>query len=168
MSLRCVTLSVVVATMLATGAFAAAAQANTVSNISKARPLNSEEIYQLYNSRSWLWKAGAGHFSVKKRRFTAWSNEEGSPSYGVGQWFITGPGKLCFRARWQTKNGVWPKLTCFSHREMNGAIYQKREPEGEWYKFRGVPPRRGDEWAKLRHGDYVVSRLSKMRTHLAD
>jgi hypothetical protein len=140
------------------------AQADTID---KARPLTSSELYQLYNSRSWLWEAGAGHFSVKQRRFTAFSNESGSLSYGIGQWFITGPGKLCFRAAWHATDGTTSALTCFSHREMDGAIYQKREPDGEWSLFRSAQPRQSDEWAKLRPGDYVATRLSRIKAGLA-
>lgn len=142
----------------------ALAQSESAIDIGKARPLNSEELYRLYNSRSWLWKAGAGHFSVKERRFSAWSNENASPSYGIGRWFITDPGKLCFRAVWRAETGAARALTCFGHREKDGVIYQRREPNGQWYVFRSAPLRSGDEAAKLRYGDYVAGRLNRLET----
>jgi len=131
-----------------------------------ARPLTSEEVYQLYGNRSWIWNKGAGFFSVKKREFTAWSRGDGSPSYGAGRWFITSPGKLCFKAKWHAADGSAPALTCFSHREKDGIVYQKREPDGEWYAFRNSPARKSDEYAKLRRGDHVASRLSRIQAQI--
>jgi hypothetical protein len=169
MPLHRIALALVAITAIAAGTFtatAAQAQRVTASDINKARPLTNSELHQIYNSRSWLWEAGAGHFSSKQRRFTAWSNEGGSPSYGIGQWFITGPGKLCFRATWHAANGTAPALTCFSHREKDGFIYQRREPSGEWYVFKSNPASRSDEWARLRHGDYVVPRLDRVKARI--
>lgn len=150
------------------GANDALAQAPTAAEISKARPLGTEELYRIYNSRSWIWDAGAGHFSVRKREFSAWTNESGSSSIGVGRWFLTDRGKLCFRAVWRSKDGSAPALTCFAHREIDGVIYQKREPKGEWYVFRSAPPRKGDESAKLRYGDYVVTNLRRFEASVGD
>ncbi|WP_163268962.1 DUF995 domain-containing protein [Chelativorans alearense] len=168
MSLHRIALVAAVIAGLGGNTSSVAAQAREAADIDKARPLTSSELYELYNSRSWLWKAGAGHFAVKERQFTAYSNEGGSPSYGIGRWFITAPGKLCFRATWHAADGTAPAVTCFSHREVDGAIYQKREPDGEWSVFRNARPRRSDEWAKLRHGDYVAKRMSRIKASLAD
>jgi hypothetical protein len=143
---------------------AEAAAGRPVANSST--PLTHAEIYRLYGQKSWLWKDGAGYFSVRERRFTAWSSENGSLSYGVGRWFITGPGKLCFRADWRATNGSAPATTCFSHRKVRGVIYQKREPNGEWYVFRNQPAQKGDEFSKLRRGNYVGAKLDKIEARI--
>jgi hypothetical protein len=132
------------------------------AGIETSKPLSNAEIYKLYGKNSWIWKAGAGYFAVKARTFTAWSRENGAVSYGIGRWFITTPGKLCFNADWHAKNGMAAATTCFSHRKMGGLIYQKREPDGKWYIFRNAPSQTTDEFAKLRHGDYVSSRLRRI------
>ncbi|WP_331375000.1 DUF995 domain-containing protein [Sinorhizobium chiapasense] len=131
-----------------------------------ATPLTHEELYKLYGQKSWIWKAGAGYFSVRQRRFTAWSSENGRPSYGVGRWFITGPGKLCFKADWHAKDGSAPATTCFSHRKQGSLILQKREPNGIWYVFRNAPAKSDDEFAKLRRGNYVSARLNHIEARL--
>ncbi|PRD41259.1 hypothetical protein C5748_22410 [Phyllobacterium phragmitis] len=146
---------------------ATAAPSKTIPDASKGTPLTSAELYRLYNNRSWLWKDGAGFFSVKQRKFTAWSGKGNSGSYGVGVWFITKPGKLCFRAKWHAKDGTVPALTCFSHRKAGKVVFQKREPDGKWYVFRNAPAKSGDEYAKLRRGNYVSSRLSKIEARLS-
>lgn len=96
---------------------AAASTAEARRGTAKTTPLTAGEIHALYGQKSWIWKAGAGYFSVRERRFTAWSKENGKPSYGVGRWFITEPGRLCFKADWHARDGSAPATTCFSHRK---------------------------------------------------
>jgi hypothetical protein len=153
---------------LGASAFGIATTSAHANEAQAARPLTTNEVYQLYANRSWIWKEGAGFFAVKKREFSAWSREGGAASYGIGRWFITTPGKLCFRAQWRATDGSTPVVTCFSHREKDGVIYQKREPDGEWYVFRQVPARKSDEYAKLHRGDYVVTRMRRIETKLGN
>ena len=143
---------------------AAAAPAHTVEAGTKS--LSSGEVYQLYANRSWIWKEGAGYFAAKKRTFTAWSREGDKPSYAQGRWFITEPGKLCFRADWHAADGSAPATTCFSHSEKKGLIYQRREPDGEWYVFKHARARTSDEFAKLRRGDHVGTRMNRIAAQL--
>jgi hypothetical protein len=155
-----VLLSVALAGSIATAA--SAAETREPAGIETAKPLSNAEIYKLYGQNSWIWKAGAGYFSVKARRFTAWSRENGAASYGIGRWFITAPGKLCFNADWHAKSGTAAAVTCFSHRKLRGQIYQKREPDGQWYVFKNAPAKATDEFAKLRRGNYVSSQLGRI------
>ncbi|MDQ0323389.1 hypothetical protein QO002_005595 [Pararhizobium capsulatum DSM 1112] len=131
-----------------------------------SNPLSSDEVYKLYANRSWIWKTGAGYFAVKMRGFTAWTGDKGG-SYGVGHWFVTAAGKLCFQATWYANSGKAPALTCFSHRRKGNVVFQKREPDGEWYAFKTVPAKPSDEYNKIKRGDYVTSRYNHMRKKLA-
>ncbi|HMF66593.1 MAG TPA: DUF995 domain-containing protein [Phyllobacterium sp.] len=128
-----------------------------------SEPLTSNELVKLYGNRSWIWKDGAGYFAVKQREFKAWTGE-GAGSYGVGHWFVTDPGKLCFKAVWYAKTGKASALTCFSHRKKGNIIFQKREPDGDWYPFKTSPARTGDEYRKVQPGDYATGRVDRMRT----
>ena len=144
---------------------AAAASARPVE--AGTRSLSSGEVYQLYANRSWIWKEGAGYFAPK-RTFTAWSREGDKPSYAQGRWYITERGKLCFRAEWHAADGSAPATTCFSHREKKGVIYQRREPDGEWYVFKHARARTSDEFAKLRRGDHVGSHMNRIAAELGE
>lgn len=144
----------------------AASAAPSAATIKQAEPLGNEDLYRLYSQRSWMWKDGAGYFAVPQRRFSAWTGKGRSASYGVGSWFIADAGKLCFKADWYARSGTAPALTCFSHRRKGNVIFQKREPEGDWYVFANAPIRKGDEVTKLRRGDYVLARLSKVEGRL--
>lgn len=144
----------------------AASAAPSAAAIKQAKPLSNDDLYQLYSQRSWIWKDGAGYFAVPQRRFSAWTGKGKSASYGVGNWFITDPGRLCFRADWHARSGTSPALTCFSHLKKGNVIFQKREPKGDWYVFANAPVRKGDEVTKLRRGDYVVAKLNKVEDKL--
>lgn len=137
--------------------------AKPLDNVQAATPLSNAEIYRLYSYKSWLWRDGAGYFAVPKRQFKAWSGTGNKATFAEGIWFITEPGKLCFRANWYHKNSVSPATTCFSHRQKDGVIYQKREPQGEWYIFKHSPTQKNDEIRKLRRGDYVSKRLDALK-----
>lgn len=164
-ALRTMTLVVAIAAAVgATGSVADAAAERV--NAQNATPLTHQELYRLYSQKSWIWKAGAGYFSPRQRRFTAWSKENGSPSFGVGRWFITGPGKLCFKADWRAKDGSASATTCFSHRKQGNLILQRREPHGEWYVFKNAPTKPDDEFAKLLRGNYVSARLNRIEARL--
>jgi hypothetical protein len=145
-----------------------AAASTAAAPTAKTTPLTAGEIHALYGQKSWIWKEGAGYFSVRERRFTAWSKENGKPSYGIGRWFIPEPGKLCFRADWHAEDGSAPATTCFSHVKRSNVIYQKREPDGEWYVFKHRRARADDEFAKLRRGNYVSDRLEAFQTRISE
>lgn len=123
------------------------------------KPLTTGELFHLYQGRSWLWKDGAGYFSSKQRRFTAWTSAGEKASVGDGRWFLTDPGKLCFKADWRAGSGSASALTCFSHRWKGSDVYQRREPDGEWYLFKHSSLKSADEYAKLVRGDYVSNRF---------
>ena len=163
-AIRNILLLLVAGTVAGTGTASAAAPSAAV--IQKAKPQNHNELKRLYNHRSGMWKDGAGYFAIPMRRFTAWSGRGKTLSYGVGTWFITDPGKLCFRADWHAMGGAKPDLTCFSHRKKGDVVYQKREPKGDWYVFANAPVRKDDEARKLRHGDYVSHRLTRIEAKL--
>jgi hypothetical protein len=151
---------------IGTSAFAATASQNkTTKPPAMSVPLTTQRVSQLYSDRTWIWKNGAGYFAVKQRAFKAWSGE-GTGSYGVGHWSVTAPGKLCFRATWYAKTGKALALTCFSHRKKGNVIFQKREPDGDWYPFKTIPAKVDDEYQKLRSGDYATAGYNRMRVKL--
>ena len=159
--------SVIVGCIAATGAGAATAKNKDVT-AQFGVPLPANELFQLYQGRSWLWSDGAGYFSPKQRQFRSWTGSGKTASYGEGRWFIPEAGKLCFKATWTAQSGSAPAVTCFSHRVKGGNVYQKREPDGEWYLFKHAALKQGDEYAKLRKGDYVGKRFGMVKARLSE
>lgn len=164
--LRILTLITAVVGGLSMSASAGSA-AQELAGVDMAKPLSNSEIYRIYSHNSWMWKDGAGYFAVSKRQFKAWSGKGSNASVGTGIWFITDPGKLCMRATWYEKGTSSPATTCFSHRGKDGVIYQRREPDGDWYIFKHAPTRKGDEITKFRRGDYVSRHLDRMMPAMA-
>lgn len=151
-------LAVCLAALLGTIQFS---QAKTVKSLAKAaEPMTTAQLYALYANRSWIWNKEAGHFAIRKRRFSS-AGTLRSGKYAEGIWYLPGRGKVCFRAVWHGDWGAAKKRTCFEHRADRRKIYQKRLPDGEWYVFRNAPPRRGDEARKLKRGNYVAYRFRK-------
>ena len=127
------------------------------ASAARGRALTTDELYQIYRNRSWMWADGAAHFTVSKRKFTAYTKNGAEGSYADGIWFLTDAGKVCFRAAWNGVGGSSKALTCFAHRTNEGNIYQRRLPDGDWYVFSHRVPETWDEIRKLKRGDNVRS-----------
>ena len=131
-----------------------------------ARPLTADEIYKLYRDKSWQWDSGAGRMRDAGRQFSAWADGEMGISWADGRWAITETGQMCFNATWHSKQGAFPVKTCFSHLFNEGAIYQKREPDGQWFVFRHANIRKDDEASKLVSVDLVSQQRDVIRSAL--
>lgn len=137
-----------------------------------AIPLTPQELYRLYSNHTWVWGDGAGYFSTKplepqrEWEFWAWSGEGESASYGNGYWFLLDQGRLCFRAIWVASAGQAEAVTCFGHRQKEGVIFQRKEPNGEWYVFKNTPPAQGDASEDLRPGDMAMRDVYRVATEL--
>jgi hypothetical protein len=42
-------------------------------------------------------------------------------------------------------------------------IYQRRLPDGDWYVFRSSHRNRGDEFNKVKYGDYVTGKQARIK-----
>lgn len=131
-----------------------------------SRPMSPEDVMALYRGKTWVWSDGAGYFDPDTN-FVAWSGSGGKQSHAEGRWVLLEDGRLCMRATWYIKTGGTKANTCFGHRIANGAIYQKRMPDGEWYVLRNAPPKSDDEYAKFRAGDLVGAKAAEIRRTLA-
>ncbi|UXN66729.1 DUF995 domain-containing protein (plasmid) [Phyllobacterium sp. A18/5-2] len=158
-------------TTVACALFCIAAPAIAASSKASEQPAGTRamtpfEIYALYKNKSWQWDNGAGHMTDAGRQFTAWADGEKGKSWAEGRWVITETGGLCLNATWHSGQGAFPAKTCFSHRIGNGTIYQKREPDGEWYIFRHAKAREDDEAHKLVFTDLVSQQSDSIKTAL--
>jgi uncharacterized protein DUF995 len=155
------------ATLIITlGASAYSTSARETTLPTDARTMTPGEIYGLYRDKSWQWKNGAGYMTDAGRRFSAWVDDENGKSWAEGRWTISKTGRLCFNATWHSTDGASPAKTCFSHRIDDGTIYQKREPDGDWYVFRHAEPRDDDEASKLVGADLVSAQIGTVKAAL--
>lgn len=118
------------------------------------RPLSQSELRAIYANKSWFWKDGVAYFAGSGR-FEARTGSKKSPNTVKGGWAAYKNGKICFSGDWKT--GEWKSFdsTCFLHKMVDGHIYQKRMPEGDWYIFKHAKTRKTDEYRKVVVGNYV-------------
>lgn len=149
-------------------AFGSSAEAsgNTTTPPPDARPMTSVELYTLYRDKSWQWPDGAGRLEADGRRFTAWTESGNGATWAEGRWTVSDRGRLCLKAEWHTISGVYPNTTCFSHMKLGDAIYQKKEPSGDWYLFKHAKPADDDEFNKLVGQDLVSKDLERIKAGL--
>ncbi len=152
------------ATILASGSALASTSVNKAARA--AEPMSFQEVYSIYANKTWNWSDGAGYFPAKKRAFEAWSGSGRNASYGEGRWFATGNGNMCMKATWTSRDGAAPATTCFAHRKDGNTIYQRKLPNGDWYKFQSSSPRRSDEIRKLKTGDFVTNKVERIQRQL--
>jgi hypothetical protein len=126
-----------------------------------ATPMSAAQLLQLYGGKSWDWGAGAGYFALDGRKFLARTGED---TRAVGKWKINDRGRLCFSAVWTSSKGAFPADTCFLHAMAEGAIYQRKLPDGVWYLFRHAKLIPEDAANKLVRADLVSEHLAKRQT----
>lgn len=138
---------------------AAQAQPNILPK--KTVPLTAQELRKIYSDKTWQWTAGGVRFIGKDRRMIAFSEKPGKATFAEGTWTLDDDGRLCLVAVWVTKEGSGPANTCFRHVRDRGTIYQRREPDGNWYIFKTYIPKPGD--AKLLKEDTVSPNMDRLK-----
>lgn len=130
-----------------------------------AKPISAAELVAIFRNKTWQWTAGGGRFFAEGRRFVAYSEEGDKPTIAEGRWRVT-DGRLCFVARWMTKDANVPARTCFGYVRDRGTIFQRREPDGKWYVFRSHKPNPEDEISKLKSEDSVTPNVERLKQAL--
>ncbi|MGN7753462.1 DUF995 domain-containing protein [Sinorhizobium sp. 22678] len=126
----------------------------------KARTMTGVELYMIFQDKTWKWESGAGRMDREGRAFRAWAQSATGESWAEGRWSVNDRGQLCLTAVWHSQGAAARDKTCFSHRTLDGTIYQKREPSGDWYVFRHAKTQAGDEFNRLVREDLVAAKLA--------
>lgn len=144
----------------------AAQGAETAEKKIAPTPLSAFELYRIYGDKTWVWNTGGGRFFDDGRRFVAWTNDKGKQSFAEGRWVVDDLGQLCMRATWTNAEGAARASTCFGHRKIGNTIYQRRQPDGNWYIFRHASVLEGDEFRKLVSTDTVSAKARDLKQDL--
>jgi len=127
--------------------------------------VDPSDVRKLFAGKTWLWPEGAGYFA-EDGQFRAWSGSGAYAVYGVGDWWVSSDGSLCFRASWYTKHGATGGTTCFAHRWSGNVFYQRQKPSGSWYAFISDPASPNDEFAMLKSGDLIEPKFAAVQAQL--
>ncbi|YCI04785.1 DUF995 domain-containing protein [Ensifer sp. D2-11] len=131
-----------------------------------ARTMTGVELYMIFQGKTWTWESGAGRMESEDRAFRAWSQSATGESWAEGRWSVNDRGQLCLTAVWHSQGAAARDKTCFSHRTLDGTIYQKREPSGDWYVFKHAKVKAGDEFNRLVREDLVAAKLAAVKERL--
>ncbi|AIM03601.1 DUF995 domain-containing protein [Sinorhizobium meliloti] len=131
-----------------------------------ARTMTGVELYMIFQGKTWTWESGAGRMESEDRAFRAWAQSATGESWAEGRWSVNDRGQLCLMAVWHSQSAAAPDKTCFSHRTLDGTIYQKREPSGDWYVFKHAEAQTGDEFNRLVREDLVAAKLAAVKERL--
>jgi len=129
-----------------------------------ARPMSAVELHMIYRNKSWQWPQGAGLFQDTDRRFTAVALAGDESSWAQGRWILSNRGLLCMQADWHDATGVYPDRTCFRHVIFDRTIYQRKEPDGDWYVFKNAARVDTDEFYRLVSDDLVSTDFELLST----
>ncbi|WP_455273830.1 DUF995 domain-containing protein [Rhizobium herbae] len=129
----------------------------------KTVPLTAHELRVIYSDKTWKWSTGGARFIGEGRRLIAVSEKPGKATFAEGRWRLDNNGNLCLVAVWVTQEGSAPANTCFRHVRDRGTIYQRREPDGNWYIFKTFRPKPGDEYAKLVNEDTISPNIDRLK-----
>ncbi|MDK1377614.1 DUF995 domain-containing protein [Sinorhizobium sp. 6-70] len=132
----------------------------------KARVMTGVELYMMFRDKTWKWENGAGRMQGEGRVFRAWAQSEAGATWAEGRWSVTDGGQLCLKGVWHSQSAAARDKTCFTHRILDGTIYQKREPAGDWYVFRHARPAADDAFNRLIVEDLVEAKLPIIRAVL--
>jgi hypothetical protein len=147
---------------LSGAAHAAAGKDRAPAEAEAAAVPTAYELSLLYANRTWIWKNGAAYFAKDNRRLQAWTSGQDKASVAEGRWLVTAAGKMCMELSWRSKTYAKQGRTCYSHRIQDGKIEQRKDPDGEWYNFKG-PPEEADEYRKFEEGDTKGAQFEETR-----
>ncbi|WP_027997384.1 DUF995 domain-containing protein [Sinorhizobium arboris] len=131
-----------------------------------ARTMTGVELYMIFQGKTWKWESGAGRMESEGRVFRAWAKSGTGETWAEGRWSVNDRGQLCLTAVWHSQSAAARDKTCFSHRTLDGTIYQKREPSGEWYVFKHAKPKSEDEINRLVREDLVGAKLPAVKERI--
>lgn len=112
-------------------------------DVQTSRPLSAWEVVDLFRGKTWVWKDGGAFFDGQPRQYLAYKGEGAAATVAIGRWKVASDGTLCTSATWTFSQGNKEVTDCFDHLARDGAIFQRKKPDGQWYVLRPAPGQPG-------------------------
>lgn len=121
-------------TYMTAGITALALLAGAVSADSPDRKnkMSGEEVWRLYAGKTWVWSKGGSYWGGDSSFEAVWDG-----AVGVGKWYATSTGKLCYEASWKREAADDPAnvTRCWEHvKDTKGRIWKKDPQTSDWYR----------------------------------
>ncbi|WP_291737602.1 DUF995 domain-containing protein [Leisingera sp. F5] len=121
----------------------------------RKKPVSGQTIAELYAGKTWIWSKGGSYWAPDGSFQAIWED-----NVGLGKWYATSKGSLCYEANWYYQKGVpgAPRKECYRHvADSEGQLWKYSEKDKSWYK-----PRK--EFAeRIKPGNKIGSQVRKLR-----
>lgn len=119
-------ISVVASILAATAVFAAGPD--------RKNAVSGQTIAELYAGKTWVWSKGGSYWGSDGKFQAVWKE-----SVGIGKWYATTRGNLCYEAVWYYddggKVGEEPEKKCWRHvADSQGRLWKHDQKKNEWYR----------------------------------
>lgn len=118
-------------------------------------PADPKEVIKIYNGNTWTWSKGGSYWGKGGKFEAVWDD-----SLGLGKWYVTTKGTLCYVADWYKKNGEVTKdwKRCWEHvKDENGTYFQQSTDEKDRKKWGWGPV------SKISKGNGIKSEIRKLK-----
>ncbi|MBY6057831.1 DUF995 domain-containing protein [Leisingera daeponensis] len=142
--------------------FAAVACASVIAATSaafagpdKKNRVSGQSIAKLYSGKTWIWSKGGSYWAPDGSFQAIWGD-----SVGLGKWYATSKGNLCYEAVWYDGKGAAGSQhnECFRHvADSQGQLWKYSDKDKSWYK----PTREFAE--RVKPGNEISSQVRKLR-----
>ena len=142
----------VAAAFLASVAIVAPAVADSPD---RKTPVSGQQVIDIYAGKTWVWSEGGSHWGSGGQFTAIWKE-----AVGVGKWYATSKGSLCYEATWKKPGGEGGAdiKRCWKHVTDSKGVLWKQDPETEdWYK----PAKEIAE--RVKAGNKIASEVRKRR-----
>jgi len=118
-------------------------------------PADPKEVIAIYNGNTWTWSKGGSYWGNGGKFEAIWGD-----AIGIGKWYVTTKGTLCYEAIWYETNGSKskPLKRCWEHvKDAEGVYYQQSTDPKDRKKWGWVKN------TKVSKGNGIKSELKKLK-----
>ncbi|CUH87930.1 hypothetical protein PH5382_01859 [Phaeobacter sp. CECT 5382] len=99
----------------------------------RQRPVSGESVIEIYSGKTWIWEHGGSYWGRDGSFRGLWKET----NVGIGKWYATSKGKLCYEATWYgAKDSPGEDIKrCWRHVvDSEGAIWKQNMDTKDWYR----------------------------------
>ena len=135
--------------------FALATSSYALAEPDQKNKVSGQEVAAMYYGKTWTWSKGASYWGRDASFQATWEE-----SVGIGKWYATTQGNLCYEALWKdAANSPGTQIKrCWMHvRDSKGSLWKQDSRTNEWY------PAANEMNERIKDGNGIQSSVSALR-----
>lgn len=124
----------------------------------KRNKVSGQEVAAMYSGKTWTWSKGGSFWSPDASFQAIWDG-----SVGLGKWYATTQGNLCYEAVWKDEPsapGVQVKRCWLHVRDSDGKLWKQDSRTNEWYRAEN------EMLQRIKDGNSINSEVNALRRKL--